>query len=479
VVHVFLDKVWLVALLSGWVAISVWASTHAILAKRDPRAAISWTGLIWLAPYVGALLYLSLGINRVERRAHRLRAGTPRYRGSGPDGGTILPLLSTDLPANAIQLAVLVRRVTTRPLLAGNRVTVFENGDEAYPAMLAAIDAGRESVWLLSYIFDDSPVGKEFVNALGRAQARGLQVRVLIDDAGSIDMDPDRLLEIQGVKVERFLPVRIGWRLPHFNLRNHRKILVVDGEVGFTGGMNIHAGHVLSRNPTWPVRDVHFRVQGPVVAHLLEVFAEDWEFTTSEALEARPEPSAAEPVGGVAARGIVDGPDENMGAVRLTLLGALACATRSVRIVTPYFLPDQAVIMALRVAALRGVQIDIVLPERSDVRILDFATRAQLWQVIGDGIRLWSSPVPFDHSKLMVVDHYWSFIGSANWDARSLRLNFEFNLECYDRDLAERLFELAEQRRRAAHEITLEELDARRFPERLRDGLCRLLMPYL
>jgi len=436
--------------------------------------------MIWLVPFFGALLYLLLGINRVQRRAHRLRGAAPRYRsGLLREASATQDLIERDLPTHAIQLATFVTRVTTRPLLHGNRVLALENGDEAYPVMLAAIDAAAHGVWLMSYIFDDSEVGKQFVQALGRAQQRGLHVRVLIDDAGTMDSDVDRLLREQGVVVERFLPARLSRRLAHFNLRNHRKVLVIDGRLGFTGGMNIHQGHLLAQQPAWPVRDTHFRVEGPVVAHLLEVFAEDWEFTTGEAILGELEWPALEPVGPIAARGVADGPDELGGGVRLALLGALACAQSSVKIVTPYFLPDQPVIVALRIAGLRGVQIDIVLPEQSDVRILDLATRAQLWQLMSPGIRVWRNPLPFDHSKFMVVDQYWSFIGSANWDARSLRLNFEFNLECYDDELAATLTRLSDERVQRSREILLSELDARSFPVRLRDGICRLMTPYL
>ncbi|MEO8181399.1 MAG: phospholipase D-like domain-containing protein [Deltaproteobacteria bacterium] len=475
-----LASVWPFGLLAGWVGVSGWASAHAILSKRDARAAISWTGLIWLVPYFGAMLYLLLGINRVQRRAHRLRAGTTRYRaGAPPEATATKRLLAADLPSHAVQLATFVKSVTTRPLLDGNRVVALENGDEAYPVMLEAIESAEHSVWLMSYIFDDSAVGKQFVKALARAHQRGLHVRVLIDDAGAMDSDADRLLEDEGVPVERFLPARLSRRLAHFNLRNHRKVLVVDGRLGFTGGMNIHMGHLLAQRPPWPVRDVHFRVEGPVVAHLKEVFAEDWEFTTGEAILTELEWPVLERVGPIAARGVADGPDELGGGVRLALLGALACAQSSVKIVTPYFLPDQPVIVALCVAGLRGVQIDLVLPEQSDVRLVDFATRAQLWQMMSPGIRVWCARPPFDHSKFMVVDQYWSFIGSANWDARSLRLNFEFNLECYDKQLAATLTRLAAQRMAQSREILLEELDARPLPTRLRDGICRLMAPYL
>lgn len=474
-----LTGAWLTIFFGGWIFFSAWASGHAILLKRDPRAALGWTGLIWLAPFLGALLYLLLGINRVERRAHRLRGRSARYRRSSASGRARRELLDTSFPPGAEQLAAFVGRVTLQPLLGGNKVVLLHNGDEAYPEMLRAIDAAQKSVWLLSYIFDGSEVARQFADALGRAQARGLHVRVLIDDAGSLDTQLDRWLHQRGVPLERFLPARLSRRLAHFNLRNHRKLLIVDGHVGFTGGINIQQGHVLESNPKHPVRDIHFRVEGPVLEHLHEVFAEDWEFTCGEAIYTDLDWSVRERPGRVAARGIADGPDERMGGVRLALLGALACATRSVKILTPYFLPDPGVITALRVAGLRGVQIDIVLPERSDVRVVDFATRAQLWQVLGANIRVWSSPPPFDHSKMMIVDDYWSFIGSANWDARSFRLNFEFNLECYDRALAQQLAALADERIRQAHAISLRELDGRPLTQRLRDGVCRLMTPYL
>lgn len=476
--HTVLTGAWLVIFFGGWAFFAAWASGHAILLKRDPRAAIGWTGLIWLAPFVGALLYLLLGINRVERRAHRLRKHTTRYRslGEGRRGGEAL---APSLPAGAAQLAAFVGRVTGQPLLGGNQIVPLQNGDAAYPEMLRAIDGAHKSVWLMSYIFDGSAIARQFAEALGRAHARGLQVRVLIDDAGSIETNLDRLLDARGVPVERFLPARLSRRLAHFNLRNHRKLLIVDGHIGFTGGINIQEGHVLRNNPKRPVRDIHFRLDGPVVEHLREVFAEDWEFTCGEAIYTDRDWPLWERTGQVSARGIADGPDERMGGVRLTLLGALACATRSVKIVTPYFLPDQGVITAIRVAGLRGVQIDIVLPERSDVRIVDFASRAQLWQVLGTNVRVWTTPPPFDHSKLMVVDDYWSFFGSANWDPRSFRLNFEFNVECYDHGLAQQLARFADQRIEGAQAVHLRELDARPLRQRLRDGVCRLMTPYL
>jgi cardiolipin synthase len=163
----------------------------------------------------------------------------------------------------------------------------------------------------------------------------------------------------------------------------------------------------------------------------------------------------------------------------LTILGAIGCARHTVDIVTPYFLPEQPLITALGVAAMRGVAVNIILPEKNNLRFVQWACMAQLWQVLQRDCRVWLSPPPFDHSKLMVVDGVWSFIGSANWDPRSLRLNFEFNVECYDRDLAGKLTGLIHAKRAVSREITLKEVDSRSIPIRLRDGISRLMLPYL
>jgi cardiolipin synthase len=227
------------------------------------------------------------------------------------------------------------------------------------------------------------------------------------------------------------------------------------------------------------VQDLHFRVQGPVVAQLQEAFVDDWLFTTKECLRGEgwfPKPVEA---GGVLARGVPDGPDEDYDKLRWTILGALALARQSVRIVTPYFLPDPAIISALNLAAMRGVAVDIILPLENNLPFVQWASRAMWWQVLEHGCRIWLTPPPFDHSKLMVVDGCWVLLGSANWDARSLRLNFEYDLECYDAELGRRMGKVVDGKQRGAWQVTLKEMDGRSLPVRLRDGLARLMTPYL
>jgi cardiolipin synthase len=321
------------------------------------------------------------------------------------------------------------------------------------------------------------------VAALGRAVARGVAVRVLIDAAGARYSWPPitHQLEHAHIPHAKFLPSSLfaPWRVATINLRNHRKSLVVDGQIGFTGGMNIRHGNVLANQTAHAVQDLHFRIAGPVVTHLQEAFANDWAFVTGETLADDlwfPESKAC---GNVIARVIADGPDADYDKLRWTLLAALTEAQTSVQILTPYFLPDNALVTALNLAALRGVQVDILLPAKNNLAVVHWASRALWWQVLERGCRLWLTPPPFDHSKLMIVDGHWTFLGSANWDARSLRLNFELNVECYGRDFADEMAKIIAKKIRGAHQVTLAEADARSYPAKLRDAVARLFSPYL
>jgi cardiolipin synthase len=475
---------WQLALAGLALLLSVVASGHAVLYKRDSRSAIAWVGFVWLVPLLGAVLYFIFGVNRLRRQAAVLRENLQRYRAHTQETEFSPEELHRHLEGHTGHLHVLARvvgGVVQRPLLPGNRLEPLLNGDETYPAMLEAISQARQTVSFVTYIFDRDEIGVAFARALGEAARRGVQVRVLIDAAGTRYSLPTILgtLRREGVRYARFLPAFALWRMMAMNLRTHRKILVVDGQVGFTGGLNIRVGHCLSRKPRRPVQDIHFRVQGPVVAQLQETFADDWLFTTGESLRGDEWFPKLGRAGETLARGVTDGPDEDFEKLRWTLLGALSIARQTIRIVTPYFLPDPALTSALNLAAMRGVKVDIILPAKSNLAPVDWASRAMWWQVLEHGCKIWLTPPPFDHSKLMIVDGGWVLLGSANWDPRSLRLNFEYNLECYDSELARRLDQLVESKREAARLVTLEQMDARSFPVRLRDGIARLATPYL
>jgi cardiolipin synthase len=453
------------------VLLAVAVTVHVLLSKRDVAAAIGWIGLAWLSPFVGSALYFTLGINRVRRLARVIR---PKFPGDG-EGAAEHPL---DL-GHLAPLQRAVARLTSRPARPGNRIVALVDGDQAYPRMLEAITAARESVVLSTYILRADAAGAPFIEALVAACRRGLSVRVLVDGIGSGYFFSPAFARLRrgGVPVAQFLHSPLPWRMPFLNLRSHKKILVVDGRIGFTGGLNIAAENLLATDAVTTVRDTHFRIEGPVVTQFLDDFEADWAFVTGGSGRGPKAPALATDDGSAVARAVISGPDEDVEKIVLVILEAIASADASIRIATPYFLPDERLITALQLAALRGVAVELVIPGRSNRRLVDWATRAHVEPLLEAGCRIWESALRFDHSKLMTVDETWSLVGSSNWDVRSFRLNFELDLEVYDPVLARGLDSQMAARR--GRELVLSDLRRRPLDVRLRDAAARLLLPYL
>lgn len=462
---------------------AILASIQALVYKRDSRSAALWIVLIWILPAIGPLLFVFLGINRIRRRAQAMRGNFVRHRHqvTQPPCETHAESVFGAEAAHLCSFAVMMERVAERPLVSGNAFEPLPGGARAYTAMLDAIASAKESIALCTYIFDPRGIGQKFIAALEAAQRRGVEVRVLIDAVGarySIPTAKKVFAQNGAIPFAQFNKPTLYWA-PAFNLRNHRKILVIDGHIGFTGGFNIKRDYWDDTDPNSCSQDLHFRVEGPVVTQLNEVFADDWRLTTGENLDGPKWFPAIEPAGPAMARGIEAGPDETFERLRWALIGALNGARKKAVVMTPYFVPDSAILSALNAAALRGVQVDILLPDQCNLPFVRWASFAQLWQAMEGGCRVWLGGGPFDHSKLMIVDNVWTFIGSANWDARSLRLNFEFNVEVYDAALCQKLQPLIDSRFKLSRRITLEEVDARPLPIKIRDSAARLFAPYL
>jgi cardiolipin synthase len=452
-------------------ALAAGVTLHVLAHNRNPGSAVSWIGLAWLSPVVGSLLYVLLGVNRVRRRARSLSVLAP------DDSVEASPAPPGCEHLAGLELAA--RRISRRNVQPGNAVVMLANGDVAYPQMIAAIDAAAASIALSSYIFRADHVGNDFIAALGGARRRGVEVRVLIDGYGGGYLRSATYWKLRraGVPAARFMHSVLPWRMPFLNLRTHRKILGVDGRVAFTGGLNIGAENVVAHNPRHVVLDTHFRFEGPVVAQLCEAFAGQWYFTTGETLTGPAWFPRLEPVGDSLVRAVTSGPDQDLEKIEMLVLEAIACARSSIKIMTPYFLPDDRIITALALAAMRGVAVDLVLPEHSNHPTVDWAMRAHIGPLLAAGCRVWTHPAPFDHSKLLAVDGSWCFVGGANWDMRSFRLNFEINLEVYRSDIVEQVTAkiIANQSSR----IMQADLDRRSRPSRLRDNAAHLMLPYL
>lgn len=464
------------AIVLVYLILALSVTADVLLKKSDVRAALGWIAAAWLSPIFGSLLYYMFGINRVTRRALRLRRFGESHAKPGSDGAE--PVASP----NIALLAQVGQRITESPLVAGNAITVLEGGDEAYPAMLAAIAGARKSIAMASYIYRDDVAGKAFTEALIAAKDRGAEVRVLLDGVGTgyIFSGAFNRLHAGGVKTARFLHTWMPWRMPFLNMRNHRKFLIIDGALAFTGGMNIDAAQsrrLAGHRPL--IEDVHFKIEGPVVRSLMDAFARDWTFTTDEPLdEDHWWPPIAE-AGAVQARGLGSGPDADLYKIEMLAGAALTLARKRLRIVTPYFLPDARLQFAIAEACMRGVEVEIVLPEKSDHLYMEWAMMGHLRFFKHIPIKFYLSPPPFDHSKLMTVDGEWALIGSSNWDTRSFRLNFEYDLECYQPDLTARLDGIIEGRIAHGRKLSHAELATRPVLIRLRDAAARLLLPYL
>jgi cardiolipin synthase len=473
---------WIIGLLN--IALVLVTAGHALLFKRDPRAAWGWISVCLIFPLGGPLLYLLFGINRVRTRAKRLTRGLPfLYYFSLPER-TEVPVRvkpSLELPVEYRELAAISEAVSRRPLVRGNAVEAFYNGEEAFPAMLEAVEGAEESLYLATYILESNATGRRFIDALGRAKDRGVDVRVLLDGIGELYSSPrpGRLLNERGVPVAKFMPPTLIPPSFNINLRNHRKILVADGRVAFVGGMNIGDRHLASavENPR-RVKDVQFRAAGPVVGQIEEVFLEDWAFATGT-----PEPPRAfhppPPAGDAVCRAIVDGPNEDLDKLAVIMVGAASAAKRRIQIMTPYFLPSREMIGALQAASLRGVEVDVVLPGLNNLPFVHRATRNMLWELLQWGIRAFYQPPPFVHTKLFIVDEHYLHVGSANLDPRSLRLNFELVVETFDPHLAARMAAFVDACRYRSRQISLQEVDGRPLGTRLLDSGAWLLSPYL
>ncbi len=477
-----MNEMWGFIALALHVIVAPLTAVHALLYKRDPRSALGWISVCLLFPLFGPFAYYLFGVNRVRTRARKLH-GEPRRRLSVPfeRGETTRERLESakDMPPEFLELARVSDSVADWPVVEGNSVTILHNGEQAFPPMLDAIRNARERVYLVSYIFETNKTGKEFIEALAEAQARGVEVKVIVDAMGELYSFPRAasVMQAQGIDVVRFLPFRLLPPSLYLNLRNHRKILVVDSGLAFTGGMNIGDRHLVDGGEKPCARDIHFMLRGPVVAQLEDVFLSSWEFCRDCTMPRHQ--ALTEPAGNVRCRTVVDGPNEDLDKLMIILLGAISVARSRILIVTPYFLPSREMIGALQAAAARGIDIKIVLPGKSNVAFVHWATRNILWELLIRGIRVYYQGEPFPHTKLFLVDSHYAHIGSANIDPRSLRLNFELVVELFDRGIVQQLETYVDGEISKSREVTLAEVDQRPLATRLRDAFFWLFSPYL
>jgi cardiolipin synthase len=458
-----------------WVLLAWLASMHILLNKRQSRSAMLWLFWVWIVPWLGALTYWYFGFNKLGA-LQRHAPVRPGYTRGKQDR---LRTLSDSIAGTLWRMH--------------NRTRLLIDGDAAYPAMLAAIEAARHSVALQTYIYSGDDVGERFTEALEAAARRGVAVRVLVDGLGawSIRRSLRQRLAAAGGEARAYLRVDKLFRQPLFNLRNHRKLLLVDGQVAFTGGINISREHTKSaliklqrlskRLRQAPIRDVHFQLKGPMVADLQASFSTDWVKSGGAPLRGSAwhyKPGAAK-AGRDQGRMVLSGPDHNLERIYELLLAALSQARQSVDLCTPYFIPDQALLMALRSLGHAGVRVRLLVPRLTDHLFMAWASREYFDDLISAGVQVWEMSGSFIHTKVARIDEDWCFVGSANLDPRSFRLNFELNVELRSAALARDLDHLLESYLKDANRVDIPALKKRPLWMRLRGAAVNLLAPYL
>lgn len=468
-------------------AVSFWAACHALLHKREPQAALGWVAFIILVPLIGVLVYLLLGMSRVDSHAAKLvsHAAMAQSQIDIVMEHANIPLTPPILKGETVPsdhvLAKVGRTLTGNALIPGNCVDLLRNGEKAYPAMLKAIREAQSHIYLSTYIFKGGDVGDEFAAALGDAAQRGVDVRLIVDGLGgllySFDKPWSRLPE-RGVKVAQFLPTRLFPPKISINLRTHRKVLVCDGIIGFTGGMNIADDHMVEDTTRkYRVQDIHFHCLGPIVIRLQEAFLMDWAFVTGR--QSFPPAVTPQWQGDSHCRLVFDALGKGRDDIHDLLCGVIGGARHSIRIMTPYFLPPKELKSALISASLRGVNVSLILPA---VNNLTYVHRASLHiqpSMVRKGVKVYFQPAPFAHSKLLMVDDYYCLVGSANLDPRSLFLNFELNMEVFDKKFNATMADYYEEVRHRSAEAGQSFYTRRLLPDRLVDAAFWLFSPYL
>ncbi len=462
-----------------YLTLSIMVSLHIIMRRQESRTALAWLALVWFSPFFGSVIYMAFGVNRVWRKTKLLKSPAIKKM--------IEQLYQTDIfqelniPLSLQKIANTHSRISYFSLCGGNQIKILINGEQAYQPMLEAIASAKQSISMCSYIFDDDKLGKKFARALIDASERGVEVRLLVDAVGLRYSFPSIFKQFKGtqVKARRFLPTFVPWKMSYINLRNHRKILIIDGKQGFTGGMNIREGHCLESNSKHKIQDVHFCIEGPIIRQMQIVFAMDWLYSSGETLSGKLWFPKLKEVGTSSMRSILDGPDEDIDTLKMILISAITQAQKSITIVNPYFLPNITLINMLKIAQQRGLEITIIVPQENNLKLVQWASQKTLEEMVNAGCHVYLSRPPFDHSKIMLIDDAWSFIGSANWDSRSLRLNFEYNIEVYDENFAQALKKIVDEKIEQGKKLSLQDFKNSSTINQFKRGLARLFMPYL
>jgi cardiolipin synthase len=481
--------IWWVIHLIAFVLVTV----HCLHRRRNASATILWIFVAWSFPIIGPLIYLGFGIDRVGDRGYLKFLADERLLNTRKGTRDAAPRaywhdLGGAPAENEFQREfnrTLDALIPDHPALSGNRLTPLVNGDEAYPRMLAAIRGARQHIHLQSFIIGNDSIGRSLMKELAAKAADGVQVRLLYDRFGSTWAVFGGLFrkyrKTPNFKIAGWTQANLLKRQFQINLRNHRKTLIIDGKTGFFGGINLHEENI-TRPGKPPIRDYHFEAEGPIVQELQYSFLHDWHFITGEPPETLLTEEYfphAEPAGDITVRFINSGPSTIGDVAVECFFNSMVLAKKQILAVTPYFVPPVDILRALRSAALRGVNVHLVVPEKNNHRYAGYASRALYEELMLAGVRIFERRPPFIHAKALVVDGEFTLIGTANIDERSLNLNYETSAAVYSATFADAMKNIIHEDINCSQEILLSEWRQRPARRRLLENLASLMAPVL
>lgn len=453
---------------------------------KSPIKSLAWVMVLVFIPVAGIVLYLVFGQNYRKKKIFS-RKGLEDFRQLEKMRFQQLeylesPHITKDKAAYKKQHIMKLLLNNSKSILsANNRVDILNSGQEKFDALIQDLKAARHHIHLEYYIFDDDEIGRKIAGILMEKAKEGVKVRLIMDHVGSWHFKRSYLKRLRenGVEAELFMKVRFPLLTSKINYRNHRKIVVVDGKIGYVGGINIADRYIHGTEALGSWRDIHLRLRGDAIHSLQTVFLTDWYFITRQL----PGEDVYFPKTKQNGDGIVQivssGPDSNWAGIMHTYFSAIATARKHIYITTPYLLPNSSILTALKTAALAGVDVRIIIPRKSDAFIVHYASLSYIRELLIAGIKVYFYKEGFIHSKMTVVDGILSSVGTANMDYRSFSLNFEVNALIYNKDTATDLTAIFKEDLNNSQKILLEQWEQRSRWEILRSSIARLFSPLL
>lgn len=465
---------WIIILVALYVLLALSIVVSLLLNGVRPSKVLAWLLAIFTIPVGGILLYLLVGRNRRRQKVYyqKLRS-PPGYSGASPapfpNGGRA-----------SWMLCRLIYDNTGFPMSADNEVTLLKDGQITFEQIFEALEAARKTIHLQYYIFEEGELAQRLLQLFIRKEEEGVQVRLIYDSFGSFSLSRSYLKKLReaGIEAYPFLPFRFGKFLRSLNYRNHRKIIVVDGEVAFTGGINVSDKYLKGDENLGNWHDMHLMLRGSAAVHLDTVFINDWELVNGNRLPL-PDPFLSTAPGGKGVQVLATSPDDDFPLMEQLYFSLINNARQYVYITNPYLIPSQAIQIALQTAALGGVDVRILVSERTDSHLVNWCVRSYFHGLLKAGVKIHLYPEGFLHSKIITVDDRISTIGTANVDNRSFQHNYEVNAILYDADSAIRLRDdfLRDSARSPA--LDYETFKKRPWHHRLAEGAARSVSPLL